>query len=1066
MEANLKNTGNLWNIGVKDPPPNMVSTDPDMMKRALPEFSHLRVDRSGVERVTAECREYKGIGGLRELRGIQANKTYYEPKCGWLYKDGDNKGYFGSYDGTPADARTDQISGANSWMTMNLTQAELKASSNIATKAGQGCSRLGTIRPEDRTYFGYCKSSGNIIPIVSCNAISYPRYPDMPNWACSSSDIVTDVNNCPSGSGFRNYAAEGFDNGGNLIEQQTCSIPLTRDCLIQTVKDAGCTDRGAILGALSDSKISPPYKKLQENSAYSYYMNHASMPDKLIKEGKGVNNLQHAYDTFYALSDATNDTTKSVGMAARDLCLESGFFQEKYDICSEVRDNDIISIRNIDCIQKLWGLKGGTTKGSGYPTTANWGGKTVNAFKKYIDSLVSQGFENPDSIYSIDRNKQANATKELTGLDTSYIPPTRILDKVQNNQGTETVWFLNYPNNPIILRADRIMIADSSIEQIPSMLNYDDFGKLRLLPFFTDLAFTSAFEYRPETNTTVSFNTEMNGGIMIGYNQNPLEQKNNKDSGSWRDNTGNTSYTSSTYNIDTAKINTFVIKHFGTSGKIDKFKISLKEGNSSFIPFGTQNQRNNIYLTQEPLAPWLQYEVCSRKNVGNNGATLGFFEKRWNGPISINSPSSFDVISNRIAPQTNPGANTPGNKPFMRFNSSSTWRTKAGILPSSVKTITLMIKPSAQIDRRTIVMFHSLGFQLFIEKDDNGTYTFFGGSKSSVRAPCVIGEWNFLVIQYMNSSSGFIHEGSLNAGTYSQVSKNRGMFLKELTDSRNRFSQNNTDTFNKELEYINAPSIKKDLMSNTFNNSGLFSITIGGSDIIKGGLQGTKSFEGDLLWLHGFRQHFTTEYELESEVNQLWASRWPTAPATDPYLPRTQTVKGNNGAVTCQRYCEGVSGKSWNGELPDDWNGAKCKGTTHPAYNCDGLLKDSECGTWGKPSNDKNIRIYSKEECENKLNGIYYPNGECLKKGGGSHSWNCRYLNNPLECICEETRTGWNPDNPFAFQSPSLPVELSDQRSSRTTAFQPNYAINNKDAYVAQQPPTLIASSIFNLFKW
>ena len=794
---------------------------------------------------------------------------------------------------------------------------------------------------------------------------------------------------------------------------------MTRDCVIQAVKSAGCTDRGAILDALSDSKKTPA---LQTNSAYSYYLNKTNMPGYLVPTGKGVDNLQQAYDTFYALSDSAKDTTKSVGMAARDLCLESGFFQDKYDICSEVRDNDIIGKNNIDCVQKLWGLAGGTRKGKGYPTTAtnSWGGKTVGAFKTHLKSLVSEPFTG--SIHDPDRNTQATAVLELIGADTRYIAPPRKLEKdVQNNKGAETIWFFNSPKNPIILRADCMMGVDASlIETVPSILNPYDFGKLRLDPLLSNLAFTSAFEYRPATNTQVSFRIDMNGGTMIGYNQNPFEQKNNKDWGSWRDNQANTVYDTGAYDINSADSNVFVIKHFGSSKGLDRFGISVKTaGDSTF----KKMDPTNMYLTQEALAPWLQYEVCTRKNDGNNGATLGFFEKRWNGPVSINSPASFDVTYSAIAsPEPVSGENTPGNKRYMRFNTTtSSWRTKAGILPSAVKTITLMIKPDAQTDKNSLVMFHVGGAQLFIQRNDNGTYVFFGGGfiGSGITAPFVIGEWNLIVIQYIDSGENF-HYMTLHSETYSNLTTNKNRrtdFLKQLTDSRSSFVKNgSSSTFVKEKEYLTNWQTKDILLKNQ-DNIGLFSISIGVSDIVRSTpMSGIKPFKGDLLWLHGFRQHFTTEFELDSEVNQLWASRWPTSPVTDPYVPRIQTVGGNNGSVSCETYCRGASGGPWNGELPKDWNGAKCKSTTDPKYNCQsvpGMINGPYCtGTQTNPISP----------------------GRC-----------------PTNCVCEETRTGWYPDNPFGFQSPSLPVELSDQRSSTSTA---------------EQPPTSVASSIFNLFKW
>jgi|LakMenE18May11ns_1017448.scaffolds.fasta_scaffold8210602_1 hypothetical protein len=33
---------------------------------------------------------------------------------------------------------------------------------------------------------------------------------------------------------------------------------------------------------------------------------------------------------------------------------------------------------------------------------------------------------------------------------------------------------------------------------------------------------------------------------------------------------------------------------------------------------------------------------------------------------------------------------------------------------------------------------------------------------------------------------------------------------------------------------------------------------------------------------------------------------------------------GNNGSVSCDKYCQGINGAPWNNELPVDWNGANC----------------------------------------------------------------------------------------------------------------------------------------------
>ena len=48
--------------------------------------------------------------------------------------------------------------------------------------------------------------------------------------------------------------------------------------------------------------------------------------------------------------------------------------------------------------------------------------------------------------------------------------------------------------------------------------------------------------------------------------------------------------------------------------------------------------------------------------------------------------------------------------------------------------------------------------------------------------------------------------------------------------------------------------------------------------------------------------------------------------------------------------------------------------------------------TYGYPSSDNTIRLYATEGCK-ALNGILAGNGECMRQGGGSFSWDCRGLN-------------------------------------------------------------------------
>ncbi len=58
--------------------------------------------------------------------------------------------------------------------------------------------------------------------------------------------------------------------------------------------------------------------------------------------------------------------------------------------------------------------------------------------------------------------------------------------------------------------------------------------------------------------------------------------------------------------------------------------------------------------------------------------------------------------------------------------------------------------------------------------------------------------------------------------------------------------------------------------------------------------------------------------------------------------------------------------------------------------------KQSPVACLGRASTDNRIRLFSETECTQTLGGNYYPNGECLKKQGGSHSWDLREMN--LRC--------------------------------------------------------------------
>jgi Extracellular link domain len=80
---------------------------------------------------------------------------------------------------------------------------------------------------------------------------------------------------------------------------------------------------------------------------------------------------------------------------------------------------------------------------------------------------------------------------------------------------------------------------------------------------------------------------------------------------------------------------------------------------------------------------------------------------------------------------------------------------------------------------------------------------------------------------------------------------------------------------------------------------------------------------------------------LSNPINSVNASYTWLPPNGEVFLdrdpmppPPAQKVYGNNGTTSCDQYCRGVYGGPWNGELPAGWNGAKCVGHSPNVPNC------------------------------------------------------------------------------------------------------------------------------------
>ena len=88
-------------------------------------------------------------------------------------------------------------------------------------------------------------------------------------------------------------------------------------------------------------------------------------------------------------------------------------------------------------------------------------------------------------------------------------------------------------------------------------------------------------------------------------------------------------------------------------------------------------------------------------------------------------------------------------------------------------------------------------------------------------------------------------------------------------------------------------------------------------------------------------------------------------------------------------------------------NSGSCYVPPTPVVTPDGI----DCGTYGYPSPDYSIRLYTQPECVDNMGGDWMSTGECLMMGGGSYSAKCSVLNgvkpkSPIPQICEPDSAG------------------------------------------------------------
>jgi hypothetical protein len=899
----MRNANQIQNLGNPNPP-NMANVSETLLQTASPINFNLntntRVSQDLSDRSAEFCRSFRDIEGIRKLQEVQKDRSYYAAGCGWIYKPSNginpeiNQGALGTHKGPVKDT----LPRGAKWM-WELDEAEKEISQKICSNASK-CSQLQMLGRFSQVC-GFCKTTGAVVPIARNGNQLTARYPNDPALTCESSQLVSAGSGACPKEGFSDYGGsqlpigtqskftplnEGFN---TLDDIDSCKPPLTRDCIVLAARLAGCSDSGTLIKSLQSAPAQGNYETPFVNSkpfqAYQQTAN-PNLTPQIFKDGSVT--IQSALDDFGRLLQNTGSGNEKLKASSRDLCIKAGEFSS-YDFCKEVNDSTVINSNTIPCVQRDWKENGGTEAGTEYPTLAKYNGVRWSEYIRRRNEVMK-------NLNSQTKDLNQKSIQQFIGIDTSGEKKfTTEMARDETTRGAETVWIDTRDNSsgsfpPTILKCDLALAKDGPV--YPEFNNKETMSAVHRVPQ-DNIAFTTAFELRPNDDTVTTFQITTDDGFMMSINQNPFENTSYKsnDWGSWRYQ-GPTTYESKQYYINGVRksgTNTVVTKWFHGGG-IAAHMFYAKQNGALKRQAQSLADRNDMYVTQEPLAPWLQYEICERPNL-SDGNRLGFFEKRWNGPAAYtwgtNRPiPSFDVHAKGVVYNS--------QEKCMTFTKGSSWHTAARFAYTAFRTLTLCVRPKATLANgaRALMFNHTNvgGIDIGVSLTNrNNTYMFsLWNGRQWIEVPAAMNEWNLIVLQYVGDRNG-LRNITMNVSTLLRLrdSANRRNFLQQLQMSQG--SGGAVLAVDATMNRNHAGYLVLGMVANTMR------------DVNNNPVRpGVESFTGDVKWIHGFRNYIDTERLLNAEIEQSWISRWPRdMPKTFVQSQATKRLLGYEGQTIC-----------------------------------------------------------------------------------------------------------------------------------------------------------------------
>jgi hypothetical protein len=439
---------------------------------------------------------------------------------------------------------------------------------------------------------GYCTDTNQGIPIDNAGR---PLYAGDPIGTCNQDAIVRTGGSCPP------PVASGA--GPQPIIDRTCEPVngrLSATCLYDRVISGGCSNNGSLAIALSGSPSPNDYiANIRDGDAVKIYNRVANPPLKLDVFTQGATTVDMVLKEVRQLaSNATSGTNTPLGMAARDLCLQSGAIKN-YDFCSELSDGTQ-SPFDVNCLQHLFRKLGGQPTGKAYPgngstlSTYNSMG-TLGAVKQYWNQMIQR-------MKSTDYAVQREAMIQFLGIQ-----PEDTIKRAPYNQGVEIFSFVQVPGQPnkVIgflrrtIRNDFMQFGGAVSPNVGSVAAFTNI--IQLTDVRTPADFSTRFSVTVDDGFFITANQSVNSDAIL-LNDRAADRPGMFANIGLQGPTTYNSQNCFTFKAGQPNITKMFYEDAGGGGQQFTFNLRGCWGTSTFTP-------PYYSLTCEPRAPFLNFEV-------------------------------------------------------------------------------------------------------------------------------------------------------------------------------------------------------------------------------------------------------------------------------------------------------------------------------------------------------------------------------------------------------------------------------------------------------------------------